>query len=153
MIDKNKITQLIEDKLTEDQFIVEIEITTSNQILVTLDGENGITIDHCVQISRLVEGSIDREVDDFELQVSSSGLGQAFKVRRQFVKNIGQEVEVVLTNGEKLEGTIKSIENDEFELETIKREKVEGHKKKQLITRLHRIAFDEAKTVKNIIKF
>lgn len=153
MIDKNKITQLIEDELTKDQFIVELEVTPSNQIFVTLDGENGITIDHCVQISRLVEGSLDREEEDFDLQVSSAGLGQPLKVHRQFVKNCGKEMEVVLTNGEKLEGVIKSVDQDGFELETSKREKVEGHKKKQLITRVHRIAFDEAKTVKNIVKF
>ena len=153
MIDKNKIRQLIEDKLSSDQFIVDLDITPSNQILVTLDGENGITIDHCVQINRVVEGNLDREEDDFELQVSSAGLGQPLKVFRQFEKNLDQEMEVVLVNGEKLEGILKSVDQDGFELETTKREKVEGHKKKQLITRLHRIAFDNAKTVKNIIKF
>ncbi|KOH44743.1 ribosome assembly cofactor RimP [Sunxiuqinia dokdonensis] len=153
MIDKNKIRQLIEDKLSEDQFIVSFDINPGNQIMVTLDSMHGITIDHCVEISRTVEGSIDREEDDFELQVSSSGLGQPLKVYRQFVKNIGQEMEVVLANGEKLEGVLKTADQEGFELETSKREKVEGHKKKQLITSLHRIAFDEAKTVKNIIKF
>lgn len=153
MIDKSKIAQLIEDKLSEDQFIVSLDVTPASQIMVTLDSMNGITIDHCVQISRLVEGSLDREEDDFELQVSSAGLGQPLKVYRQFEKNIGQEMEVVLTNGEKLEGLLKTADQAGFELETTKREKVEGHKKKQLITRLHRIAFDEAKTVKNIIKF
>jgi len=153
MIDKNKVRQLIEDKLSEDQFIVSFDINPGNQIMVTLDSMHGITIDHCVEISRTVEGSIDREEDDFELQVSSSGLGQPLKVYRQFVKNIGQEMEVVLANGEKLEGVLKTADQEGFELETSKREKVEGHKKKQLITSLHRIAFDEAKTVKNIIKF
>ena len=153
MVDKNIITQLIEDKLTEDQFIVEIEVSPSNQIMVTLDSENGITIDHCVQISRLVEGSLDRETEDFELQVSSAGLGQPFKVHRQFVKNIGEEVEVVLTNGEKLEGVLKTVSEGGFELEISKKGKVEGQKKKQLIATVHPIAMEEAKTVKNIIKF
>lgn len=153
MIDKDTIVQLIEDKLAEDQFIVEIEVSPSNQIMVTLDSDTGITIDHCVQISRLLEENLDREVEDFELQVSSAGLGQPFKVHRQFEKNTGEEVEVVLTNGEKMEGVLKSANQEGIELETNKREKVEGHKKKQLITRIHRIAFDEAKTVKNIIKF
>lgn len=153
MIDKNKITQLVEDKLSEGQFVIDVEVSPSNQIQVILDSESGITIDHCVQISRAVEENLDREEEDFELQVSSAGLGQPFKVHRQFTKNIDEEVEVVLKNGEKLEGILKSVGDDEFELETAKREKVEGHKKKQLITRVHRIAFDDAKTVKNIIKF
>lgn len=145
--------QLVEDKLTKGQFVIDVEVSPSNQIQVTLDSESGITIDHCVQISRAVEENLDREEEDFELQVSSAGLGQPFKVHRQFTKNIDEEVEVVLKNGEKLEGILKSVGDDEFELETAKREKVEGHKKKQLITRVHRIAFDDAKTVKNIIKF
>ncbi len=153
MIDRNIIIQLIEDKLTEDQFIVEVEISPANQISILLDSEEGITIDHCVQISRQVEGNLDRENEDFELQVSSAGLGQPFKVFRQFVKNTGKEVDVVLKTGVKLEGILKSVSESGFELETSKMEKPEGKKKKELVTQLHKISFDEAKTVKNIIKF
>ncbi|MCW0482615.1 ribosome assembly cofactor RimP [Gaoshiqia sediminis] len=153
MIDRNKIIQLIEDKLTDDQFIVEVEVSPANQISVLLDSETGITIDHCVQISRQIEHNLDREAEDFELQVSSAGLGHPFRVQRQFLKNIGQEVEVVLKNGQKLEGILKQTDENGFELETTKAEKVEGKKKKELVTQLHRISFDEAKTVKNIIKF
>ncbi|MGD9928669.1 MAG: ribosome assembly cofactor RimP [Mangrovibacterium sp.] len=153
MIDRNKIIQLIEEKLTDDQFIVEVEVSPANQISVLLDSETGITIDHCIQISRQIEHNLDREAEDFELQVSSSGLGQPFRVQRQFLKNIGQEVEVVLKNGQKLEGILKQTGEDGFELEITKAEKVEGKKKKELVTQLHRISFDEAKTVKNIIKF
>lgn len=153
MIDKKKIIELVEEKLTEDQFIVEIEVSPANQISVLVDSETGITIDHCIQISRQIEGSLDREEEDFELQVSSAGLGLPFKVHRQFIKNIDKEVEVVLNDGQKLEGVLKSVADESFELETSKREKVEGKKKKQLVVRLHQIAFEEAKTVKNIIKF
>ncbi len=118
-----------------------------------VDSEKGITIDHCIQISRQIEGNLDREEEDFELQVSSAGLGLPFKVRRQFIKNIDQEVEVVLKDGQKMEGILKSVAEEGFELETSKKEKVEGKKKKELVTRLHQISFEQAKTVKNIIKF
>ncbi|WP_163709842.1 ribosome assembly cofactor RimP [Mangrovibacterium lignilyticum] len=153
MIEKSKIIQLIEEKLTDDQFIVDVEISPANQISILIDSEIGITIDHCVAISRQVEGNLDRETEDFELQVASAGLGQAFKVFRQYVKNIGSEVEVVLKDGRKLEGILKSANEGGFELETSKKERVEGKKKKELVTQTHQISFEEAKTVKNIIKF
>lgn len=153
MIDRSKIIQLIEEKLTDDQFIVEVEVSPTNQISVLIDSDAGITIDHCVQVSRQVEHNLDREVEDFELQVSSAGLGQPFKVYRQYVKNAGEEVEVVLRNGQKLVGLLTEPDENGFVLETSMLEKVEGKKKKERVTRLHRIAFDEAKTVKNIIKF
>ena len=73
------IITLIEEKLTEDQFIVEVEVSPANQISVQIDSENGISIDDCVAISRQIEGNLDREEEDFELQVSSAGLGQPFK--------------------------------------------------------------------------
>ncbi|MGQ8336099.1 ribosome assembly cofactor RimP [Sunxiuqinia sp. A32] len=153
MIDQKIITQLVEEKLTDDQFIVSIDINTGNRISVLVDSFSGVTIDHCVAISRNIENNLDREVEDFELQVSSAGLGESFKIHQQFVKNTGKEVEVILNDGNKIEGILKSVDDNGFEIESSKREKVEGHKKKQLITRNHRIEFDQAKTVKNIIKF
>ncbi len=153
MIDQNKIVQLVEEKLTDEQFIVSIDIRPSNQISILVDSFSGVTINDCIQLSRHIEGNLDREVDDFELQVSSAGISEPFKIRQQFEKNKGKEIEVVLTDGIKHEGVLKEIDDSGFELETSKREKVEGHKKKQLITRIHRIEFDQAKTVKNIIKF
>ncbi len=153
MIEQNKIVQLVEEKLTDEQFIVSINVSPSNQISVLIDSFSGLTIDHCVKLSRHIEGKLDREVEDFELQVSSAGLSEPFKIHKQFEKNKGKEVEVVMNDGIKLEGILKEIDDAGFELETSKREKVEGHKKKQLITRIHRIEFDQAKTVKNSIKF
>ncbi|MEN6454277.1 MAG: ribosome assembly cofactor RimP [Prolixibacteraceae bacterium] len=153
MIDRNWIIQLTEEKLKKDQFIVEVTVSQANQISVLLDSDNGVTIDDCIQLSRHIEGNLDREAEDFELQVSSAGLGQPFKVHRQYVKNREREVEVVLTNGQKQTGILKGADESGFDLEISKSEKVEGQKKKQLVTRTLRIQFDEAKTVKNIIKF
>lgn len=153
MIDQRKITQLVEEKLTDEQFIVSVDVSPSNQISILVDSFSGLTIDHCVKLSRHIEGNLDREIEDFELQVSSAGLGEPFKIRQQFEKNKGKEVQVILANGMKLEGVLTKIDQTGFELETSKRQKVEGHKKKQLITKIHRIEFDQAKIVKNSIKF
>jgi ribosome maturation factor RimP len=153
MIDRNLIIQLTEEKLKTDQFIVEVTVSQANQISVLLDSDTGITIDDCIKVSRHIEVHLDREAEDFELQVSSSGLGQPFKVARQYIRNLEKEVEVVLTNGQKQTGILKGVNESGFDLEVSKNEKVEGQKKKQLITRIQRISFDEAKTVKNIVKF
>ncbi|MGV8095513.1 MAG: ribosome assembly cofactor RimP [Mangrovibacterium sp.] len=153
MIDRNLIIQLTEEKLKKDQFIVEVTVGQANQISVLLDSDIGITIDDCIKISRYIEGNLDRETEDFELQVSSAGLGQPFKIYRQYIKNLESEVEVAFMNGQKQTGILKKVDESGFDLEISKNEKVEGQKKKQLITRLQRISFDEIKTVKNIVKF
>lgn len=153
MVDRNLIIQLTEEKLEKDQFIVEITVSQANQISILLDSDAGISIEDCVRISRHVESSLNREEEDFDLQVSSAGLGQALKVHRQYLKNLDREMEVVLTNGEKLNGILKSAGETGFDLEITKNEKVEGQKKKQPVTRIQHISFGEAKTVKNIIKF
>lgn len=153
MIDRNLIIRLAEEKLKEDQFIVEVTVSQANQVSVLLDSDKGITIEDCISISRHIEGNLDREKEDFELQVSSAGLGQPFKLRRQYLKNLDKEVEVVLKNGEKHTGILKNADEWGFDLEISRNEKVEGQKKKQLVTRTQRVSFEEAKTVKNIVKF
>lgn len=153
MIDRNLIVQLTEEKLKTDQFIIEVTVSQANQITVLLDSDSGITIDDCIHVSRFIEGHLDREKEDFELQISSAGLGQPFKVYRQYVKNLGNEIEVVLKNGQKQNGILKQVDESGFDLEVSKTEKVEGKKKKQTVTQIRRISFDDAKTVKNSIKF
>ncbi|MEL7586852.1 MAG: ribosome assembly cofactor RimP [Prolixibacteraceae bacterium] len=153
MIDRNLIIQLIEDKLGKDQFIVDVTVGQANKINVVLDSETGISIDDCIKISRQIEGSLDREEEDFELEVSSAGLGQPFRTHRQYIKNLGAEVEVIFTNGQKQSGILRQADGSGFDLETTTKEKAEGKKKKELVTRMQRISFEETKTVKNIIKF
>ena len=80
MIEKTKIQQLVEEKLDEDMFIVDVSVNERNVIHVFIDSFNGLTIDQCVAISRHVEHSLDRDEEDFELQVSSPGLTESFKV-------------------------------------------------------------------------
>jgi Uncharacterized protein conserved in bacteria len=153
MIMPDKIIRLTEDVLTGDQFIVSVEVSPTNVIMVTLDSEKGISIDDCIKISRHIENNLDREEEDFELQVSSSGLGQPLKVFRQYVKNTGKEVEVIHKNGEKKKGILKNVYETSFELEYEEKEKVEGQKRKQVVIHSRKFTFDEIKTVKNIIKF
>ena len=153
MIDKEKILRLAEEKLDEDQFIVELTVSATNVINIVIDGMEGVTISKCVEVSRNVEHNLDREAEDFELQVMSAGLGQPFKIYRQFVKNENQEIEVLMADGTKLVGKMINVSEQGFDLEVTKKEKVEGEKSKKLVTRVHHYRFEEIKEAKNIIKF
>lgn len=153
MIAKTEIKKLVEEKLDEKMFVVDITVSTSNVINVFVDSYDGMTIEKCIEISRHVEHSLDREKEDFALQVSSPGLTEPFKVKEQFFKYTGREVEVLTTGNEKLEGLLQEAGEEEIVLETSKREKVEGHKKKQLVVKQHKLKYDEIKSAKAVISF
>lgn len=153
MVDKEKVIKLVEEKLDEGMFLVDVLVSKTNIINVFVDSYDGITIEKCIEISRNVEHNLDRETEDFELQVSSPGLTEGFKVRQQYVKYKDREVEVETIEGDHLEGILKDVNDDEITLETSKREKVEGHKKKQLIVREHKFNYNEIKSAKAVITF
>ncbi|MCT4637095.1 MAG: ribosome assembly cofactor RimP [Bacteroidales bacterium] len=134
MISKDFITQIVENNLdTKAHYIVDIKIDSSNRINVLVDGIEGFTINECVKISRAIEGSLDREKEDFELQVSTPGLDMPFKVNQQYEKNLNKEVEVKLSDGNKIVGKMTEVTDNTITVEYKKKEKVEGHKKKQTI--------------------
>lgn len=149
MIDRDFIKKLATEFVAgNDLFLVDIKVTTGNRITVLADKPGGITIDECVALSRHIEGNLDREKDDFELQVSSPGLGSPFVVRQQFEMNIGKKVEVSLPDGKKIKGILKSLSDNGFDLETEKREK--GMKKETLLVSF---GFDDVRSVKIVITF
>lgn len=139
--------------LDDKMFVVEITVSERNAINVFVDSFDGLTIDQCIAISRHVEHSFDRDEEDFELQVSSPGLTESFRVTQQYIKYIGRQVEVKDLEGEKLEGVILEADNDKFVLETSALEKLEGKKKKQLVVKQHHLKYDEIKSAKAVISF
>lgn len=153
MIAKTDIEKLVKEKLDDEMFIVDISVSTNNTIHVFVDGFNGMTIEKCIEISRHVEHSLDRDEEDFALEVSSPGLTEGFKVREQFIKYTGRPVEVLSEEGEKLEGMLKVADDEGIVLETSGREKVEGHKKKQLVVKEHKFKYNEIKSAKAVISF
>lgn len=153
MIDSDLVKKLVEEKLDDKMFLVEITVNERNVINIFVDSYEGLTIDQCINISRHVEHSLDREEEDFELQVSSPGLSAKFKVKEQFKKYTGRQVEVVTNTGAELEGVILSATDDEITLETSSRELLEGHKKKQLVVKQHQLKYDEIKSAKAVISF
>lgn len=153
MIDKVKIAELVNEKLADDQFLVDVTISTSNEIHIMVDSDTGISINQIVEISRHVESNLDRETEDFELSVFSAGLTEPFRLVRQYKKNVDKEIEVLLTNGQKLNGLLIGVEEQAIDLEVTTNEKIEGSKKKELVTKVHHLEYSEIKEAKKIFKF
>jgi len=154
MINKTEIEQIVNDHLEdESQFLAEVTVSTSNKINVFIDGFDGVSIDDCVRISRAIEGSYDREVEDYELEVSSSGLDHTFKVAQQYEKNLGEDVKVVSLDGLVHKGKLIETSEDGFKIEFQKKVKIEGKKKKQLITEQLDFQFSEIKSTQVEISF
>lgn len=153
MIAKEKIEQIISSKLNEGLFIVDVTITPSNSITVVLDGDNGVGIDACVAISREVEAELDEEGVIFELVVTSAGVGQPLKLVRQYKKNIGREVEVLLNSGEKVSGELKVVAETDFEVEYTVLKLPEGGKRKVKVVEKRVIPYNEVKSTKVLVSF
>jgi len=157
MINKKKIEELAQERINElnkDLFIVEIAISSSNSIKVEIDSALGnIAIEDCISVSRNIEHNLDREEQDFELQVSSPGLDKPFRVVQQYKKNVGREVKLTSVTGEKLEGVLKSANDEGVIVETTRKERLEGKKKKVTIEEEHSFNYNEIKETKIIITF
>lgn len=152
MIAKEIIEKLVREKLDERMFIVEINVSSTNVIHIFVDSYDGMTIEQCIAISRNVEHNLDREEEDFALEVSSPGLTESFKVKEQYIKYTGKAIKVV-TEDQKLEGLLKSTSDEGIVLETSGKEKVEGQKKKQLVVKEHNLKYDDIKSAKAVISF
>ena len=145
----SEIRDAIEDAIVaRGCFIVDIFISKNNEIEITFESEEGtVDLDDCVAISRLFESKFDREVEDYELTVSSAGLDQPFKILKQYKKAIGTLVEVSLKGGRKILGSLVSADEDKIELHYTAREAVEGKKKKEIVEHTESFTFDQINTV------
>ena len=131
MIDKNVVENLVNQWLEDkDYFLVDIEISSDDRIVVEIDHADGVWIEDCVQLSRFIEEHLNRDDEDYELEEGSAGLGQPFKVKQQYVNFIGKEVEVLNADGKKWKGVLKAVDdNDDFTITVKEKVKKEGAKR------------------------
>lgn len=154
MIQKDVISQLVEDKLaSSDYYLVDVVVKPGNLIIIEIDNDEGVCVDDCAELSRFVEAHLDRDVEDFELEVGSAGVTSPFKVLRQYVKNIGNEVELLLKNGTKLSGVLKAADEKGIVITLEKQLKAEGAKRKTTVQEDQSYTFDEIKYTKYLIRF
>lgn len=153
MIDREKIVQLTGGKLEEDMFLVDVTVTPMNVIHVEVDSFSGLTIDQCVAISRHIESNLDRETEDFALEVSSPGADQPFKVPQQYTKNKGREVEVMTLDGTILKGILTDSNAGGIVIHAAVKEKQEGSNRKKLVEKDISLPYSEIKKTRVIISF
>ena len=144
MIDKNIVKNMVDQWLEgKDYFLTDLTISSDDRIVVEIDHEEGVWIEDCVELSRFIESHLDREEEDFELEVGSAGIGQPFKVIRQYEIHQGERVEVLTNDGKKLQGVLGGV-NQEGE---------EGAKRPKLVEREIPFAYNDVKWTKYLIDF
>ena len=154
MIDKNKVQQCVEEWIQDKEyFLVEVSVDKNNKVIVEIDNKEGVWIDDCCDLSRFIEEHFDRDVEDFELEVGSAGIGQPFKVEQQYINCIGKNVEVLAADGKKMEGVLKSVDGRQFVVTVSEKQKVEGKKRPQLVEVEKEFSMDEVKYCKYLINF
>lgn len=154
MIEKNLVRQLVEEKITSsDNYLVDVIINPGNFIVVEIDNDEGVCVEDCAAINRYLEEHLDREVEDYELEVGSAGVTSPFKVLRQYLKNIGNEVEILLKSGVKLAGVLVEADEAGIVVAVEKQVKPEGAKRKMTIQEEQSYRFEEIKYTKYLIRF
>jgi len=147
MLDKNKIENEVNSFLEgTDKYLVHVEVKKGNVVKIFIDGDNGVDIDDCVEISRMIENKFDRDDEDYELRVSSPGIDVPFKFNRQYKKYVGRQISVTLKDKNTVTGILKFISDDSIGLETKR-----GRKNSK--TELLEILFDDIFQGKPVITF
>lgn len=154
MIDKNVVKRLVEEWLEgKDYFLTDVTVSADDRIVVEIDHEEGVWIEDCVELSRHIESRLDREEEDFELEVGSAGIGQPFKVLRQYEIHQGDRVEVLTADGRKLAGRLGGVTPDGFTLTIEEKVREEGQKRPKLVERELTFRYDDVKHTKYLIDF
>lgn len=154
MINKDTVRSIVEEWLDgKEYFLVDIEISPNDRIVVEIDHADGVWIEDCVELSRFIEDHLSRDEEDYELEVGSAGLGQPFKVAQQYHCFVGKDVEVLDADGKKYKGVLKAVEGNDFTVTVQEKQKVEGKKRPQLVETDYTFQMDKVKYTKYLINF
>jgi ribosome maturation factor RimP len=153
MTDKAEIEKLVLEHIQgSGLFLVAVRISATGKITVLVDRKERVTIEECAELSRFLDSNLDRNIEDYELQVSSPGVEMPFLVIEQYYKNEGQAIEVVATDGRKYKGILKNVTDGGFELETGGKEK-SGSKGKPVEIKDISFNFEQVKSAHEIVTF
>ena len=134
-------------------FLVDLKISNDKSIKIILDGDKEVNVKDCIDISRSMEGALDRDQEDFSLEVASAGVGSPLKFPRQYHKNLGRKLEVISSDGLKFMGELTHVKEDAIELQWKQREPKPIGKGKVTVTKNKILTFDEISQTKVMIKF
>lgn len=156
MIDKNVVTKAVDEWLQKgDYYLVDVEMTPDDRIVIEIDHADGVWIEDCADLSRHLQETLGEELGDYELEVGSAGIGQPFKVAQQYRNHIGKEVEVLQKNGQKKQGILKEVSEDgqQFTITTKEKQQVEGKKRPVLMDVDKTFAISDIKYCKYLLAF
>lgn len=144
---KERVSELLEAALAEKPllFLIELQVQDSGRIVVTLDGDNGVTLQDCMDVSRAIEHNLDREEQDFALEVASAGVGSPLKIARQYKKNVERTLKVKTIEGEQVEAKLASADDDKITLTWEAREPKKIGKGKETVVKTLEIPYSEIK--------
>ena len=147
--------QLVQEVLDENPtlFLINLDIQGANEIKVTIDGDKGVTVQDCIAVSRKVEHNLDREEEDFSLEVMSVGATTPLELPRQYKKNIGRTLEVKTTQGETIEGRLETSTEEGVTLAWKAREPKPVGKGKVTVQKTATLPFEDIVKAKVVIKF
>ena len=134
-------------------FLIAFEVDTNQHIRVVLDGDKGVTLDHCMMVSRAIEHNLDPDKYDFSLEVTSAGVSSPLELPRQFLKNINRKLEVKTVSGQVYQAKLVKVDEDAIELNWKAREPKKIGKGKQVVDKKVALLFSEIKEAKVIITF
>jgi ribosome maturation factor RimP len=152
---KNTVQELLKNAMEErlDLFLIDLDVNENNAIKIIIDGDNGVSVDDCVFLSRVVEHSLDREEQDFSLEVTSAGATTPLQHARQYKKHIGRTLSIKTNEGEKYEASITMADDNGISLEWKTREPKPVGKGKVTVLKQAEIAYNDIKEAKVKIKF
>ena len=151
---KDQVSQLLNDALAEKPtiFLIDLSISDSYKIIVTLDGDSGVALQDCIDISRAIDNSIDREETDYALEVASVGVGSPLKLVRQYIKNIGITL-IVKTKTETIEAELVDANQENITLSWEAREPKKIGKGKETVNKKLEIPYSEIKEAVVTVNF
>ena len=154
MLEAAEIRNFIEKHLEgTDLFLVDVKVKPDNLVEVEIDSDSPVSIEECEKLTRAIESEFDRDKEDYTLEVGSAGLTSPFKVKRQYLKYIGQDVEVVLKDGKKISGLLKRADDNDFTIVSKEKVKKPDAKRPVIEDVEHTFGYDEIKQTKYILKF
>lgn len=150
----NRVKELLDEAFEKspELFLIDLSITPEDNITVVIDGDNGVTLDDCITISRAVEHQLDREEHDFSLEVTSAGALSPLKLSRQYKKNLGRTLEIQTQNG-KFAGKLIDVQENTIEIEWKSREPKEIGKGKTTVNRTEKFNFEDIEKAVVVISF
>ena len=156
MIDKNTVAKAVEEWLQKgDYYLVDLEMTADDRIVIEIDHADGVWIEDCVDLSRCLQERLGEALGDYELEVGSAGIGQPFKVVQQYRNHVGKDVEVLASDGKKFQGVLKSVSDDDarFVVTVKEKQQVEGRKRPVVVDVDKTFAIGDVKYCKYMLNF